>query len=154
MSHATCSLCHQSCTKSATCYVQFDLFPVSQQVAYSIIYWTNQRGCKDKIVSCASPNKDFNQIENWKCHKFDFRLIPLDCITYFFTEESDLIKQCLVYSKMSHLVRHILLWWILWRWRDCILFDLFMTFSMTPKTVLSCKWFLTPSFIARKWFLT
>ena len=27
-------------------------------------------------------NEDFNQIENWKCHMFDFWLIPLDRITY------------------------------------------------------------------------
>ncbi len=26
--------------------------------------------------------EDFNQIEIWKCHMFDFRLIPLDRITY------------------------------------------------------------------------
>ncbi len=30
--------------------------------------------------NCNSPNEDFNQ--NWKYHMFDFRLIPLDCITY------------------------------------------------------------------------
>ncbi len=27
-------------------------------------------------------NEDFNQIEIWKCHMFDFWLIPLDRITY------------------------------------------------------------------------
>ena len=31
---------------------------------------------------CNSPNEHFSQIENWKCHMFDFRLISLDCITY------------------------------------------------------------------------
>ncbi len=31
---------------------------------------------------CTSPNEHFNQIENWKCDMFDFRLISLDCITY------------------------------------------------------------------------
>ncbi len=30
-----------------------------------------------------SPNKNFDQIENWKCHMFDFWLIPLDRITCF-----------------------------------------------------------------------
>ena len=33
-------------------------------------------------AKCTSRNKDFNQIENWKCHMLDFRLIPLDRITY------------------------------------------------------------------------
>ncbi len=33
---------------------------------------------------CTSPNEDFNQIENWKCRMFDFRLIPLDRITNIF----------------------------------------------------------------------
>ncbi len=33
-------------------------------------------------ANCTSPNEDFNQIENWKCHMFDFWLIPLDRITY------------------------------------------------------------------------
>ncbi len=33
-------------------------------------------------AKCTSPNEDFNQIENWKCHLFDFRLIPLGHITY------------------------------------------------------------------------
>ncbi len=31
-------------------------------------------------AKCTSPNEDLNQIEN--CHMFDFRLIPLDRITY------------------------------------------------------------------------
>ena len=33
-------------------------------------------------AKCNSPNENFNEIENWKCHMFDFWLIPLDCITY------------------------------------------------------------------------
>ena len=33
-------------------------------------------------AKCTSPNEYFNQIEIWKCHMFDFRLIPLDRITY------------------------------------------------------------------------
>ncbi len=33
-------------------------------------------------TKCTTPNEDFNQIENWKCHMFDFGLIPLDCTTY------------------------------------------------------------------------
>ena len=33
-------------------------------------------------AKCTSPNEHFNQIENWKCHIFDFRLISLDHITY------------------------------------------------------------------------
>ncbi len=32
-------------------------------------------------AKCTSPNEHFNQIENWKCHMFDFRLISLDHIT-------------------------------------------------------------------------
>ncbi len=36
-------------------------------------------------AKCTSLNQDFNQIENWKCHMFDFRPIPLDRITYFKT---------------------------------------------------------------------
>ncbi len=32
-------------------------------------------------AKCTSPNDDFNQIENWKCAKVNFRLIPLDHIT-------------------------------------------------------------------------
>ncbi len=34
-------------------------------------------------AECTSPNEyfKFNQIENWKCHMFDFRLISLDRIT-------------------------------------------------------------------------
>ncbi len=32
---------------------------------------------------CTSPNVDFNQIENWKCHMFDFRLIRLYRITWY-----------------------------------------------------------------------
>ncbi len=35
-----------------------------------------------------SPNEDFNQIENWKCHMLDFRLIPLDRITYHISNKS------------------------------------------------------------------
>ncbi len=33
-------------------------------------------------AKCTSPNENFNQVENWKCHMFDFRLIPLDRIIY------------------------------------------------------------------------
>ena len=33
-------------------------------------------------AKCTSPNEHINQIENWKCHIFDFRLISLDRITY------------------------------------------------------------------------
>ena len=32
-------------------------------------------------AKCTSPNMQFNQIENWKCHMFNFRLISLDRIT-------------------------------------------------------------------------
>ncbi len=32
-------------------------------------------------AKCTSPTEDF-KIENWECHMFDFRLIPLDRITY------------------------------------------------------------------------
>ncbi len=32
-------------------------------------------------AKCTSPNEDFNQVENWKCHMFDFRLVLLDRIT-------------------------------------------------------------------------
>ncbi len=35
-------------------------------------------------AKCTSPNEDFNQIENWKCQMFDFRLIPLDRLTYIY----------------------------------------------------------------------
>ncbi len=38
-----------------------------------------QMGVSEK---CTYQNEHFNQIENWKCHLFDFRLISLDCITY------------------------------------------------------------------------
>ncbi len=31
-------------------------------------------------AKCTSPNEDFNHVENWKCHMFDFRPIPLDRI--------------------------------------------------------------------------
>ncbi len=33
-------------------------------------------------AKCTCLNEDFNQIENWKCHMCNFRLIPLDRITY------------------------------------------------------------------------
>ncbi len=33
-------------------------------------------------AKCTSPNEDFNHIENWKWHMFDFWLIPLNRITY------------------------------------------------------------------------
>ncbi len=33
-------------------------------------------------AKCTSPNEHFNQIENWKCHMFDFRRIPQDRITF------------------------------------------------------------------------
>ena len=33
-------------------------------------------------AKCTSPNERFNQIANWKCHICNFRLIPLDRITY------------------------------------------------------------------------
>ncbi len=39
----------------------------------------NQVGFSAK---CTSPNEDFNQIENWKCQMCEFRLIPIDRITY------------------------------------------------------------------------
>ncbi len=29
-----------------------------------------------------SPNEHVNQIENWKCHMFEFKMISLDRITY------------------------------------------------------------------------
>ena len=32
-------------------------------------------------AKCTSPDEDFSQIENWKCHMFNFWLIPLDRIT-------------------------------------------------------------------------
>ncbi len=35
-------------------------------------------------TKCTSPNEDFNEIENWKCHMFNFWLIPLDHITYHY----------------------------------------------------------------------
>ncbi len=31
-------------------------------------------------IKCTSPNEHFNQIENWKCQIFDFRLISVDHI--------------------------------------------------------------------------
>ncbi len=36
-------------------------------------------------AKCTSPNEHFNQIENWKCYMFDFRLMSLDRITYMYT---------------------------------------------------------------------
>ncbi len=33
-------------------------------------------------------NEDFNQAENWKCHMSNFRLIPLDSITYVHDDTS------------------------------------------------------------------
>ena len=33
-------------------------------------------------AKCTSPNEDFNQMENWTCHMFDFQLILLDRIIY------------------------------------------------------------------------
>ena len=33
-------------------------------------------------TKCTSPNEHFNQIENCNRHMFDFRLIPLDSITF------------------------------------------------------------------------
>ena len=33
-------------------------------------------------AKCTPSNEHLNQIENWKCHMFDFRLISLDRITY------------------------------------------------------------------------
>ncbi len=41
-------------------------------------HWSDLDGLSAK---CTSPNENFNQIENWKCHMFDFRLVPLDRIT-------------------------------------------------------------------------
>ncbi len=35
------------------------------------------------LTECNSPNEDFNQVENWKCHMFDFWLIPPDRITFY-----------------------------------------------------------------------
>ena len=32
------------------------------------------------LKRCTSPNEHFNQIQSWKCHMFNFRLIFLDCI--------------------------------------------------------------------------
>ena len=40
--------------------------------------WNHQSGFQAKSTSL---KEDFNQIENWKCHMFDFRLILLDRIT-------------------------------------------------------------------------
>ena len=39
-------------------------------------------------AKCTSPESwwELNQIENWKCHMFDFRLIPLDCIILCITD--------------------------------------------------------------------
>ncbi len=39
-------------------------------------------------AKCTSHNEDFNQIENWKCHVCDFRLIPLDHITFIYLKQN------------------------------------------------------------------
>ncbi len=44
--------------------------------------------------ACTSPNEHINQIENWKGHMFDFRLISLDYITCMEIEMSDFKNVC------------------------------------------------------------
>ena len=41
---------------------------------------------------CTSPNGHFNQIENWKCHMFNFRLIPLDRISKPLLEKCNILN--------------------------------------------------------------
>ena len=49
-------------------------------------------------AKCTSPIKHSNQIENWKCHMFKFRLIALDHnhhhITYNMTNLEQAIRHC------------------------------------------------------------
>ena len=51
-------------------------------------------------AKCTSPNKHFNQIENWKCHMFDFRLISLITSHYF-------VQNVFFYSSSIHRHSHI-----------------------------------------------
>ncbi len=42
-------------------------------------------------AKCTSPNEDFNQIKNWKCHLCYFRLIPQDRITYYLSFQNKIV---------------------------------------------------------------
>ncbi len=47
------------------------------------------------LITSEPPNEHFNQIENWKCHMCNFRLILLDSITFIYpqhTRENSYIK--------------------------------------------------------------
>ena len=48
------------------------------------ILWNHWSVSGGVLAKCTSPNENFNQIENWKCNMFDFRLIFLDRITYVY----------------------------------------------------------------------
>ena len=58
---------------------------------FSIVFWESFNcynfGTTSPIqvtfsAKCTPPDEDFTHIENWKCHMFNFQLIPLDRITY------------------------------------------------------------------------
>ena len=47
-------------------------------------------------AKCTPLNEHFNQIENWKCHMFDIRLISLDCIRFIEPMREVVRKNCLL----------------------------------------------------------
>ena len=55
--------------------MNFFCFQKLSLLVYLMNHWSNS-------TRCTSLNEHFNQIENRKCHMFNFRPTSLDCITY------------------------------------------------------------------------
>ncbi len=58
---------------------------------------------------CTSPNEHFNQIENWKCNMFYFRVISLDCIKYFVFHPGHVNCPWNLCANISYYVKRILI---------------------------------------------
>ena len=58
------------------------VFYCSENLLIAHNLWTTRLIEVGFSAKCTSPSEHFNQIENRKCHMCEFRLIPLDRITY------------------------------------------------------------------------
>ncbi len=55
-------------------------------------------------AKCTSPKEHFNQIENWKCHMFDFRQISLLFVCFVLFLILFTIKPFILYVKIDYLI--------------------------------------------------
>ncbi len=73
-------------------------------------------------AKCTSPNEYFNQIENWKCHMFNFRLISIDRITYcnMFYHSTSFTYNAFCQKEVIIKMLHMFFWY--WNWNDWAMF--------------------------------